>query len=144
MLTTHGHLTLSPNLFQIGLIDHTNNTTLTAMSPVNIGTLDLRKPYRRSLILIEQVTLHANAVSTMSLWQLIPTRLSWIHLPLFPSVSIVMPAMTMTLLNAHIRVSLWNVPVNLYYLTLTKIVPGLELNLTNFSSDFDYTMLTPW
>ena len=107
------------------------------MSPVNIGTLDLRNPYRRSLIQIEQVTLHDNAVSTMSLWHIIPTRLSWIHLLLFPSVSIVMPVMTMTHLNARIRVSLWNVPVNWYYLTLTKIAPGLELNLTNFSSNFD-------
>ena len=113
-------------------------------NPVTIETLDMLRLHRRSLILIEQVTLHANAVSTMSLWQLIPTRLSWIHLLLFPSVSIVMPAMTMTLLNAHIRVSLWNVPVNWYYRMLTKIAPGLELNLTNFSSDFDYTMLTPW
>jgi hypothetical protein len=133
-LTIHNH---TPNLFQIGPIARTNNTTLTAMSPVNIETLDLRNPYKRSLILIGQLTLHANAVSTMSLWQRIQTRLSWIHLPLFPYVSIVMPVMTMTHLNARIRVSLWNVPVNWYYRMLTKIAPGLELNLTNFSSDLD-------
>ena len=130
----HNH---TPNLFQIGLIDHSHPTILIELSPVTIENLDILRLHRRFLILIEQVTLRAHAVSTMLLWQTIPTRLSWIHLPLFPYVSIVMPVMTMTHLNARIRVSLWNAPVNWYYLTLTKIAPGLELNLTNFSSDLD-------
>ena len=137
----HNH---TPTLFQIGLIDLSHPTILIELSPVTNENLDMLRLHQRSLILIAQVTLRAHTVSTMLLWQTIPKRLSWIQLLLSPSVRIAMPAMTTTLLNAHIRVSLWNVPVNLCYLTLTKIAPGLELNLTNFSSDFDYTLLSTW
>ena len=60
----HNH---TPNLFQIGLIDHSHPTILIELSPVTIENLDILRLHRRFLILIEQVTLRAHAVSTMLL-----------------------------------------------------------------------------
>ena len=123
-LTTHYNHT--PNLSQIGLIAHTN---LIAMSLVTLATPDQLTTHRRSLILIEQMTLSAHAVSTI--WRPIPTLLSWTLRILFQSVSTVVFETTTILMNARTRVSLWNAPANLYYHMLTKIAPGLQLTTGN-------------